>query len=65
MDQENGKQNNTDGNIWDKVFKTFLQEIPQMVLPLINEAFQEDHAIDENEQVQAMLKHAVERKTEE
>lgn len=46
MDQENGKQEKRNDNIWDMVFKTILQVMPRMVLPLINEAFQEDHAMD-------------------
>ena len=46
MDQENGNRRNTDGNIWDMIFKTLLQEMPQMVLPLINEAFHENYAMN-------------------
>lgn len=44
--QENEKQQSTKVNLWDTMFKTILQEMPQMVLPLINEAFEENYDID-------------------
>lgn len=43
MDQENKGQENKKDNIWDIMFKVILQNMPRMVLPLINEAFNEKY----------------------
>lgn len=46
MDQENKEQENQKDNIWDIMFKVILQEMPQMAIPLINEAFHENYGMD-------------------
>ena len=46
MEQENKGQENLKDNIWDIMFKVILQEMPQMAIPLINEAFHENYGMD-------------------
>ena len=37
----------TDSTVFDSVFKTMLQKSPEIVIPLINEAFGRDYPPDE------------------
>ena len=45
ISQENKEQETLKDNIWDIMFKTILQEMPYMALPLMNEAFREDNML--------------------
>jgi len=36
-----------DYNVYDSVFKTIMQKIPRLVIPLVNEAFGRDYPLDE------------------
>ena len=50
--EQNEKQNTTGGTIFDDVFRTMLEKMPRLMIPLINEVFQKNYP--ENERIELM-----------
>jgi len=50
--EQNEKQNTTGGTIFDDVFRTMLEKMSRLMIPLINEVFQKNYP--ENERIELM-----------